>query len=114
MLSEHTLVSSHEKNAPGRKIIKARITFMLCANASGTHKLPMFVIGTVQKPRAFKSINLSVCYREQKKCTRVLFLDWFHQEFVPVARKHFLSVNLSPKALLLLDNCLGYPSAEEL
>uniref|UniRef100_A0A2H8U1B3 Jerky-like n=1 Tax=Melanaphis sacchari TaxID=742174 RepID=A0A2H8U1B3_9HEMI len=68
MLSEHTLALSHEKNAPGRKIIKARITFMPCANASGTHKLPLLVIGTAQKLRAFKSVNLPVCYRGQKKC----------------------------------------------
>jgi len=46
--------------------------------------------------------------------TRVLFLDWFHKEFVPVVHKHLLSVNLPPKALLLLDNCPGHPSAEEL
>ncbi|XP_025410373.1 jerky protein homolog-like [Sipha flava] len=80
MLPEHTLTSSHEKNAPGRKIIKARITFMPCANASGTYKLPLLVIETAQKP----------------------------------LREHLLNVNLPPKALLLLDNCPGHPSAEEL
>ncbi|KAF0712292.1 jerky protein-like, partial [Aphis craccivora] len=90
MLPEHTLASSHEKNAPGRKIIKARITFMPCANASGTHKLPLLVIGTAQKPH------------------------WFQKQFVPVVREHLLNVIFPPKALLLLDNCPGHPSAEEL
>lgn len=73
MLPEHTLASSHEKNAPGRKIIKARITFMPCANVSGTHKLPLLVIGTAQKPRAFKSVNLPVCYRGQKMLGSLVF-----------------------------------------
>ncbi|XP_025417896.1 jerky protein homolog-like [Sipha flava] len=116
MLPEHTLTSSHEKNAPGRKMIKARITFMPCADASGTHKLPLLVIGTAQKPRAFKSVNLPVYYRGQKKCLGhfFLFLDWFQKQFVPVVREHLLNVNLPPKALLLLDNCPGHPSAEEL
>ncbi|XP_025405713.1 jerky protein homolog-like [Sipha flava] len=116
MLPEHTLTSSHEKNAPGRKMIKARIIFMPCANASGTHKLPLLVIGTAQKPRAFKSVNLPVYYRGQKNAwaTRVLFLDWFQKQFVPVVCEHLLNVNLPPKALLLLDNCPGHPSAEEL
>jgi len=35
MLPDHTLVSSTEKAAPGRKIIKERVTFMPCANATG-------------------------------------------------------------------------------
>ena len=43
-----------------------------------------------------------------------LFLDWFQKQFVPVVREHLLNVNLPPKALLLLDNCPGHPSAEEL
>ena len=30
------------------------------ANASGTHKLPLLVIGTAQQPRTFKSVNLPV------------------------------------------------------
>jgi len=54
------------KLIPGRKIIKARITFMPCVNANETHKLPLLVVGTAQKPRAFKSDNILVYYREQK------------------------------------------------
>jgi hypothetical protein len=57
-------------------------------NASGTHKLPLFVIGTSRKPRAFKNLNLSslpVYYRAQKSAwmNATLFREWFHEEFVP-------------------------------
>jgi len=56
------MVSNDEKNALGRKIIKSRITFY--NNASETHKLSLLLVGTAQKPRPLKSVNLSVWYRE--------------------------------------------------
>lgn len=42
---EKTFVSSLEKTAPGSKMEKQRLTFMCCLNASGSHKLKLFVIG---------------------------------------------------------------------
>lgn len=116
MLPDRTLAAHNEKMAPGRKMIKARITFMPCANMTGKHKLPLFVVGTAQKPRAFKAVTLPIYYRGQKSAwvTRDLFLEWFKCEFVPAVRQHLRSINLPERALLLLDNCPGHPSADEL
>ncbi|CAI6358933.1 unnamed protein product [Macrosiphum euphorbiae] len=116
MLPDHTLVSSTEKAAPGRKIMKERVTFMPCANATGNHKLRLLVVGKAHKPRAFKSVTLPVYYRGQKNAwvTRDLFLDWFNTEFVPSVRRHLSSINFPMEAVLLLDNCPGHPSVEEL
>lgn len=57
-----------------------------------------------------------MCYRGQKNAwaTRDLFLDWFKSEFVPNVRRHLSSIDFPIEAVLLLDNCPGYPSAEEL
>jgi len=66
MLPDHTLVLSTEKAAPGRKIMKERVNFIPCANATGNHKLRLLVVGKAQKHRAFKSVALPVCYRGQK------------------------------------------------
>lgn len=52
--------------------------------------------------------------KKNARVTRVLFLDWFQKQFVSVVREHILNVNLPPKALLLLNNCPGHSSAEEL
>ncbi|KAG8237403.1 hypothetical protein J437_LFUL016389 [Ladona fulva] len=81
MLPDKNLADLNEKVAPGRKVIKARITFMPYANVAGKHKLPLFVVGTAKKPQAFKSVMLPVCYRGQKNAwvRREIFLEWFKQ-----------------------------------
>jgi hypothetical protein len=66
MLPDKTLVLSQEKNAPGRKTIKERVTFLLCANADGSNKLKPLVIGKAQNPRAFKNAQIPVDYKASK------------------------------------------------
>ncbi|KAG8237641.1 hypothetical protein J437_LFUL013619 [Ladona fulva] len=59
MLPDKTLADLNEKVAPGRKVIKARTTFMQCANVAGKHKLPLFVVGTAKKnPSLTQSCSL--------------------------------------------------------
>ncbi|GFT02840.1 jerky-like protein [Trichonephila clavipes] len=43
-LSRKSLTSKRESTAPGFKVSKKRVTAMVCANASGTHSLPLLVI----------------------------------------------------------------------
>lgn len=57
MLPEKTLVHAEEKNAPGRKMSKERVTFLCCANKSGDHKLDIVVIGKSRNPRSFKKTS---------------------------------------------------------
>uniref|UniRef100_A0A1B6JVI3 HTH CENPB-type domain-containing protein n=1 Tax=Homalodisca liturata TaxID=320908 RepID=A0A1B6JVI3_9HEMI len=109
LLPRKTFATPQETSAPGFKTSKDRITVALCSNASGTHKLPLFVIGKAAKPRAFKNINmdaLPVYYRSQKSAwmDTYLFREWFVCEFVPKVKKHLAKSKLPAKALLLLDN----------
>lgn len=115
-LPRKTLVLAGEKEAPGRKISKERITFFPCANAAGTHKLRMAVIGKSKNPRPFKNFVLPVTYFSQKSAwmNRQIFLEWFHNDFVTSVRNHLKAINLPQKAILLLDNCPGHPAAEDL
>lgn len=80
-----TYVSSLEKNAPGRKLDKQRITFLACTNATGLHKLKPLVIGRAKNPRSFKNFNCPVDYKNSKSSwmTAAIFKGWFHQSFVP-------------------------------
>lgn len=84
-LPEKTFVSSLEKTAPGAKMEKQRLTFMCCSNASGSHKLKLFVIGKAKRPRCFKNYVCPVNYKSSKSAwmTSSLFKDWFHHSFVP-------------------------------
>lgn len=46
---------------------------------------------------------------------RTLFLDWFHQCFVPEVRRKYLANKRLPfNVLLILDNEDGHPEPDEL
>ena len=52
----------------GGKLSKERITVLVCANADGTEKRKLFVIGKSKNPRCFKHVkNLPVNYSANKK-----------------------------------------------
>jgi hypothetical protein len=116
MLPDKTLVLSQEKNAPGRKTIKERVTFLLCANADGSNKLKPLVIGKAQNPRAFKNAQIPVDYKASKNAwmTSSLFKDWFHNCFDKNEQRFQRSKNLPQKALLLVDNASSHGSEEKL
>jgi hypothetical protein len=116
MLPNKTLAAKNNKNIVGYKLAKERLTLALCSNGSGTHKLPLFVIGKSCKPRAFKNISnlsaLPVHYRAQKSAwmDRELFSEWFNNVFVPEVANYLKDKNLPQKAILLLDNAPSHPS----
>ena len=69
-LPNQTLVTANEKEVAGYKPIKDRVTFMTCANATGTHAIPLMIIGKAKKPRCFHSLGnreLRIDYINQKK-----------------------------------------------
>ena len=90
-----------------------------CANASGTHRLPLMLINKSQKPRCFKHMdmnNLPVHYYAQNKSwmDSRLFTEWFHNRFVPSVRIFCRCRGLEEKVLLLLDNAPSHPSSASL
>lgn len=65
-LPRKTLASCEETEAPGLKESKQRVTIMNCANADGSHKIPLLLIGLSKRPRCFKGVqHLPVVYRNQ-------------------------------------------------
>ncbi|GFS33111.1 HTH CENPB-type domain-containing protein [Trichonephila inaurata madagascariensis] len=66
-----SLVSKRESTAPGFKVSKERVTAMVCANACGTHSLPLLVIGISKKLHCFKNVScLPTLYKTQKSAWR--------------------------------------------
>ncbi|XP_029404952.2 jerky protein homolog-like [Bactrocera dorsalis] len=116
MLPDRTFVAATEKTAPGRKILKERITFMLCANADGSHKLKPMVIGKSANPRCFSGFNNPLEYVNSKKAwmNSQLFSEWFHNSFTKQVRTFCSGNNLPHKALLLVDNCSAHKPIERL
>lgn len=116
LLPDSTLVTSKEKNAPGRKTSKERVTFLVCCNSNGSHKLKLLVIGKSKNPRAFKNAELPVDYKATAKAwmTSAVFKQWFDECFIPQVRKFLRSQNLPEKALLLIDNASSHCDEQEL
>ncbi|XP_055380074.1 jerky protein homolog-like [Condylostylus longicornis] len=115
-LPEKTYVLSSEKNAPGIKSYKQRITVLLGTNATGSHKLKPLIIGKAANPRCFKNFQLPLEYNHSKNAwmTTDIFKKWFHHSFVPQVKKFLASKNIAQKAILLLDNAPSHPPAEQL
>ena len=103
----------------GGKKSKERVTVNACANASGTIKLPLQLIGKAKRPRCFQRVNmdlLPVQYFAQKNAwmNTDIFLEWFQDSFAPYVCKELTSLGLENKAVLVLDNCPAHPDAEYL
>ena len=114
-----SLNSTGKTRAANFKKAKDRVTLLACANASGTHRLPLMLINKSQKPRCFKHMdmnNLPVHNYAQNKswmdCR--LFTEWFHERFVPSVRKFCRDKGIEEKALLLVDNAPSHPSSATL
>ncbi|GFY63252.1 HTH CENPB-type domain-containing protein [Trichonephila inaurata madagascariensis] len=57
ILPRKSLASKRESIALGFKVSKERVTAMVRTNASGTHTLPLLVIGKSKKPHCFKNVS---------------------------------------------------------
>lgn len=118
-LPKSTVPGVMEKTAKCLQLNRNRVTVLLCANADGSHKMKLFVIGKFKKPRSLKNTtHLPVIYNRQRHAwlTAELFKDWFFNHFVPAIKENFGEQGLPDdcSAVLLLDNSGVYPPASEL
>ncbi|KAM0721559.1 hypothetical protein Q7P37_002484 [Cladosporium fusiforme] len=94
----------------GVKKEKARITIHHCCNATGSHKLPMWIIGKHKRPRAFeaaglKSVDaLGITWRANKKAWMVteIMVDWL---------RWFDRSMAGRKVILMMDNLSAHQAA---
>lgn len=104
---------------PSFKQGKDRLTVLMCANATGSHRIKPLAIGKCGGPRALRGIqHLPVAYKAQGNAwvDKEIFSDWFHHIFVPSVREHFRTIGLpaDSKAILLLDSSRAHPQESEL
>jgi len=110
-LPSKSLVSQREAAAPGYKLSKDRITVMVCANATGTHKMPLLLIGKSKNPCCFKNVKIPLTYKSQKNAwmNADLFVKWFQHTFVLKVKQFQQNIGKEVKVLLLLDNTPSHP-----
>lgn len=102
-----------ERPMPGRKKCKDRLTFLFCANALGTERMPPMIIGKAKKPRAFNKKTgqqLGFDYWNNKKSwmTSSLFFEWLRRFNEFIARTN------GRKVLLLIDNCSAHGTEDSI
>lgn len=86
---------------PGQKKEKARITLVICVNATGSERFPIWMIGTAKNPRSLKGINLQALggvWTSNKKAWMTAFImgQWL--------RSFYSYIGSSRQVLLILDN----------
>lgn len=119
-LPRTTLAAAEVKAVSGAKIIKNRLTAMFCANMTGSHKIPLLVLGKSKQTRCFSKNemqNLPVTYMAQRKGWMDIstFNRWYKEVFIPeVTEKHPGTHTRPRKVLLLLDNAPSHPPVEDL
>lgn len=98
---------------------RERMTVLACANASGTHKLPVVCIGRGKKSRTFtshevKTMPVNYFSQETAWMDQDIFREWFHSYFVPTVRQHLRFHGLPEAALLLIDKSFSHPADQHL
>jgi hypothetical protein len=114
-MPSRTFSAKNEESQPGYKVSKDRLTLLLGGNAEGDFKLKPMLIYRSLNPRALRGCNkasLHVIWRQIKSgVTQALFEDWFKSYFCPAAENYSKQNNLTSKALLVLHNAPGHPTA---
>ena len=94
----------------GGKKSKERVTVLVCANMSGSEKLPLLTIGKFKQPRCFRGVScLPTEYEANSTAwmTSVVFEAWLRKWDTRLNRK-------GRKIALFVDNCTAHPHIQEL
>jgi len=98
-------------NRPGVKKDKSRISIICCTNFTGTERMPLWLIGKSQKPRALKNVNstaLGFVWRANAKAwnNTMLMAEWL--------RSFYSTIDSNRTVLLLMDNFSAHIAGVEL
>ena len=105
--------AGQRRQARGTKAMKAkdRVTLVLACNATGTHKIPVAMIGKAKQPLCFKPPRrpCPLPYFSQTNAWMDgdLFKSWFETVFLPAVR-----ARTSQPVALVSDNCGAHEELE--
>ncbi|NXX72939.1 TIGD5 protein, partial [Spizella passerina] len=86
-----------------------RVTVLLAANLTGSHKLKPLVVGSLRDPASLRHHNqekFPACYRysPEARLAPALLRAWFFEDFVPGVKRYLRRSCLQQKAVLLLSS----------
>lgn len=96
---------------PGMKKDKARISLVLAANASGTDRLPVWIIGKYKTPRALRNVSVRTMGAEWRWNTKAWMNTTVMSEWLQAFYAH---IGRHREVLLSMDNFSAHVSALEI
>jgi len=103
LLPRYSILMPNEdiSSTRGKKKAKNRVSLIVCANASGTHKIPCVMIGKPKEPACTKDRHWPVPYFNQAKAWMDMETcwKWFNEVFVLKVKRR-----TGRLVLLLMDN----------
>ncbi|XP_043477998.1 jerky protein homolog-like [Leptopilina heterotoma] len=110
-----------DENSAGWKENKEKVSVLFCANADGSHALPLLIIGKSWSSRSILSTTeniqqLPVMYQNESSSsmTSEIFLDWYTNIFIPSVEEMQEKTKNYGKVLLLIDTAKCHPSMDVL
>lgn len=123
-LPKHSHMRKEEDSTQGKKFSKQCISVLMGANATGTHRLKLTVMGKYETPQSMRGLDYDqdlpvIYYNTANACfNSAIVTHWFFHYFVPAVKKYQTEVLKIPtskvRAILLLDNTTAHPDAEQL
>ena len=105
LMPRRTYLSTKEDRKTARGTKHMKFKDLMCANADGTTKVNMAIIGKAKDPRCFRVRACPLKYFSQINAwsDSKTFRSWWHQDFLPFTRRwnHF-------PVLLLMDGCSSH------
>ncbi|XP_033299463.1 jerky protein homolog-like [Bombus bifarius] len=109
VLPEKTSIFDRQRTPTSKRRMKEKVTAFLCTNVTGSHMLPILIIGELnssRRNRDYYSNDLSVMYRANTKglLDSKIFNEWFDECFLKSVTERQMKTGRREKTLLLLDN----------
>ena len=122
LLPGNTMASKHDDAVEQEKLSQERLSAMLCANASGSHRLKPVIVGKNRQPCELRKClhPLPVHYYHNPTAwfTREIVQDWFFRHAEPEIRRFQMEdLKIPPDdvyALILLDKAPVHPDSHTL
>ena len=109
-IPNRTCIRKSAKEAPRHKTWKDRLTLV---HTTG-HMIKPGIVYRVKNPLALKNKNyLPVFWYHNQKAwvIAILFMEWYHQCFIPEVKKYLEEEALEFKVLLIIDKAPGHPES---
>ncbi|XP_060819670.1 jerky protein homolog-like [Bombus pascuorum] len=116
---EEILTFHRGKSTRNQKMCEDHVTALFCANATGCHKLPVLIIGSIAETQSLYNFNtdaFSTIYTSNSNAwmDSTIFNEWFKKHFLKSIKERQEKNGRREKTVLLLDNARSLHDLKDL